>query len=892
MIDPWVRRVLALAPREFRERWGEELLATHRARMEAAAHVEGPGAAFRLREVVGAVRLVVRLRLGLEGSANKRTTTTGRGGSMVETTWQDIRFGIRTLFRNRGYTAAAVTVLALGIGASAAIFSAVNAYFFRPLPFAEEERLVTIGEDNPEFDWVHQTAAPANLLDWREQVEAFEDVTGYSDFADQVTVFYEGEPTILRGAEVLGNFFSTLGVPPALGRTFRFEETWTGNDQVVLISHDLWVSRYGSDPNVVGRRIEFANHRPEIVGVMPEGFSFPVDGVQLWYPMGLVLEDRTATYFRRAHYIRAIARLAPGVTREQADGELQTVVRGLQEQYPETNRVMGASLRPLRQFLIGDVRATLYVLSGAVAILLLLACTNVANLTLVRAADRGREVALRHALGAGRRRVVRQMLTESVLLSLVGGALGLALGWVGVRALALTTRVGIQGATELALDHRVVLFTSVIAAGSGILFGIFPALRAMSGDLQRSLREGARGASSGPAGLRTAGFLVSVEVALAVLLVVGAGLMVRTYLSLRDADPGFEPEGVLAVQFAVQDARYPTRDDVLAFYDRFAEALEARSGVEAVGTIGQLPLYRTSWTSQFQAEGWPPDRVGFEILHRRADGGYFEALGIPLLGGRMFGPDDRADAPRVLLVNEAFVREYFPDEDPVGKRIAFDRAATPESNWWEIIGVVGDQHQESLAIPPRPEVYESRNQDWGRLVWHVVRGEGDASSLLPQVEAVLEELDPLIPIAQVRPLRGVWRDSMAREEFVLTLLTAFGILALVLAAVGVYGVTAQAARRRTREIGVRIALGAAAPDVLGLMLRQSIVVVGLGLAVGTGAALLATGVLSSLLYGVEPRDPATIASVAALLGGIALLACWLPARRATRVDPVTSLRSE
>jgi putative ABC transport system permease protein len=414
----------------------------------------------------------------------------------------------------------------------------------------------------------------------------------------------------------------------------------------------------------------------------------------------------------------------------------------------------------------------------------------------------------------------------------------------------------------------------------------------MAGDLHGALREGSRGTTAGARGLRAAGALVAVEVALALLLVVGAGLMVRTYWLLRDVDPGFRTQGVLAVQFAIPSARYPNRDQVLDFYDRLAETLEARPGPERVGTVQQLPLAGASWTSQLQAEGWPPDRVGFEIVHRRADNGYFEALEIPLVRGRWFEPTDRGDAQLVVLVNEAFALEHFPNEDPIGRRIAFDRVATPESRWWEIVGVVGDQLQETPGTPARPEVFENRNQDWSRESWVVVRGDGDALGLLPAVRAVLEEMDPLIPIARTQTLRSVWGESMAREEFVLTLLGVFGVVALVLAAVGVYGVTAQAARRRTQEIGVRIALGAGTGDVLSMILGQALAVVALGLAVGLGTALLATRALGTLLYGVEPTDPATLAAVVALLGTVAMVACYVPARRATAVDPVSSLRAE
>jgi putative ABC transport system permease protein len=790
---------------------------------------------------------------------------------------------------------AAVAVLAFGIGANTAIFSAANAFLYRPLPFADADRLVMLYETNPEFGWTTAQSAPANVLDWRDQVDALEDVAMYSDFVQRVTYVREGEPELLGAVNVTGNFFSVLGVKPEVGRGFAWDETWSGNDNVVVLSHAFWVSHFGASPDAVGRTLTFGNTTVEVVGVMPEGFDFPNPDADMWTPWGWDPADREAVWFRRAHWVSPIGRLKPGVTLERADAELQVVVDRLQRDFPETNRVMGAGFMPLRDFLVQDVRRPLGVLLGAVALLLVLACTNVANLMLVRASDRTREMALRFAMGARRRRILRQMLTEGLLLALLGGAVGLALGWVGVRAIAMQQPIGITGATSLALDVRVVLFTVGVAVASGLLFGLAPALRATRGDLQGALKEGGRSGTAGRGVMRTVGLLVSVEVGLAVLLVAGAGLMVRTFLMLRSVDPGFSSEGVVAVQFGIPSARYQERDQVLAFQDDFERRLEARPGISRVGMVGQLPLNGQSWSSQFQAEGWPPERVGFEILHRRSDPGYFEALDIPLVRGRMFGPDDGPDAPLVVVINETFARQHFPGEDPIGQRIAYDRtaAANPEdSNWYEIVGIVGDQMQSSPAEPARAEVFENRRQDWGRSDWFVIRSSGEVAATVAVARDVLREMDPLVPLGSIRPLREVWRDSMAQQEFILTLLAAFGAMALLLAAVGVYGVTAQAARKRTQEIGIRMALGAGASDVVGLMLRQGLVVVALGLVAGLAAALVGTRAMATFLYGVEPTDPVTLASVVALLAGVAALACWVPARRATSVDPVTSLRAE
>lgn len=806
---------------------------------------------------------------------------------------RDVWYALRTLGRNPSFAITAVLVLAVGIGANAAIFSAANAFLFQPLPFTEADRLVTLYETNPEFGWDMAQAAPANVLDWREQVGAFDDVAMYTEFLSRAPYVRAGEPTLLGTTNVTGNFFDVLGVRPVLGRGFEWGETWQGRDDVAVLSHRAWRDRFGGDPDVLGRVLDLGTVTLRVVGVMPRGFNFPDPDIELWTPWGWDPADRDAVYFRRAHWVRPVARLGADVGHEEANAELQVVVERLQAEYPETNAVMGAGLMPLRDFLVRDVRLPLYVLLGAVGLLLLLACANVANLMLVRATDRAREVAVRFALGAGRHRVARLVLVEGLVLAVAGGALGLGLGWAGIRALTRSQSVGIPGATELALDVRVVLFTLAATVLSGLIFGIAPALRTAGGTgAQRVLKEAGGRGSVNRRGRRLVNGLVSLEVALAVILVVGAGLMIRTAWNLRSVDPGVRTENVLAVRFNIPSSRYPTRDRVLAFQDEFKARLEGRAGIERVGMVGELPLNGTSWSSQFQAEGWPADRVGFEILHRRADAGYFDALDIPLIRGRMFGPEDGPSSPRVVVINETFAAEHFPGEDPIGQRIAYDRAADENSTWREIVGIVGDQLQVGPAQPAGAEVFEHREQDWNRSNWVVIRTHGEPTAATAVVREVLHELDPLIPLASVRPLREVWHASMAQHEFLLTLLATFGAVALLLASIGVYGVTAQAARRRTHEIGIRMALGAEGRRVLGLMLRQGMGVVGVGLGVGLGIALAAARAMSSLLYGVGPTDPITLVTVAVTLGLVAALASYLPARRAARLDPADTLRVE
>ncbi len=889
-MDGWIRLWSGLTRRGV-EREVEEEMGFHYEMLVREYESRGLSpeeARSRARKRFGEPERMRREAVSVESSRMRRE----RRSEYLSGLWRDVRFSARTLARNPTYAAMAVLVMAVGIGATTAIFSAANAFLFRPLPFPEPDRLVMLYETNPEFGWEYESAAPANVLDWRDQVAAFEDVTLYSEFVAEVTHVRDGEATLLGLSQVSGNFFSVLGVRPFLGRGFEWEETWEGRDDVVVLAHSAWLDDFGGDVDIIGRSVELNGTSVEVVGVMPPGFTFPKEGTDLWSPWGWDPANREAVWFRRAHWVRPIARLSPDVTVTEARAALAVVVSRLQTDFPETNRVMGAGLMPLRDFMVMDVRRPLFVLMGAVGLLLVLACTNVANLMLVRGSDRTREVALRLALGAGRARVARQLLTEGVMLSVVGGALGLGLGWAGIRALATRQPVGIEALTGLALDGRVLLFTLAAATLSGLLFAIAPALRSARGDVQESLKEGGRSATSGAAGMRTANGLVALEVALAVLLVVAAGLMVRSFWHLRSVDPGFRTENVLAVSFNIPSSRYPGRDQVLTFQDRFEEQLEARPGIERVGMVGQLPLNGTSWSSQFQAQGWPPERVGLEILHRRADAGYFEALDIPLLRGRLLRPTDGPEAPRVVVINETFARRHFPGEDPIGQRIAYDRVATPESTWREIVGIVGDQLQESPAVPARAEVFESRLQDWARGDWFVIRTTGDPAAATAAVRAVLEEIDPLVPLSQVRSLRQVRREATAEQEFLLTLLGIFGVIALLLAAVGVYGVTAQRARKRTHEIGIRMALGAGAPRVVGMMLRQGMTVVAIGLAVGIGAALVATRALGAMLHGVEPADPVTLVAVGALLAAVAALASYIPARRATRRDPAATLRIE
>ncbi len=877
----WLRRIRAITGRRAVDAELHE---------EFAFHIEQQTAKY-ITEGVPAAEARRRAHVDFGGVERYREEVReARFLSWVHHLTRDLRYVLRGMAHRPGFVAAILLTLTLSIGACVAMFATANALFFRPLPFAHESRLQRLYETNPEFGWTDADAAPANFLDWRSNVKAFEDIAAYSGYPNRSTFIRDGEPHILKVSEVTGNLFDVLGVRPALGRTFTWQETWSDAEKVALISYATWENTFRSDSGVVGRSIQLESGTYRVIGVMPRAFSFPNEGTEIWMTFGWNHADYTQVFFRRAHFVQPIGKLRVGVTPEQANAALQIEVERLKLAYPATNRVMGAGLAPLREFLLSDLRQPVLMLAGAVAVLLLLACANVANLALLRALARRQEIALRGALGAGRARLAAMILTEHATLAVAGGVFGTALSWVALRLLGLT-EFGVPAATTVVFDHRVALFAVCVTLLCAILFGAAPlVMAAHQGDGQ--LRSGETRATGGSRLGRVTSALVALEVALAVILVAGAALMAQTAYRLRHADVGFRSDNVLALQFTVPSSRYPTRDATLAFYDRLREILEARPGIERAGTVGQLPLNGLSWSSQFRIAGWSDERVGPDILHRRADDGYFEALGIRLVRGRFLSETDHAGAPLAVVINETFAREHFQGEDPIGKRIVYDRNPDSTSVWYTIVGVVGDQSQVSPATPVRSEVFESARQDWGRSNWLVIRTHLSPINAVPTVRAALRELDPLIPIASLRTLEEVRLASMKREYGVLGMLGAFGILALFLATVGVYAVAAQSARQRTREIGIRMALGAAPPDIRRLVLRRGFGALALGLTVGLTVTLVATRALDSLLYGVDATDPGTITGVALLLLFVGIVACWVPARRAARLDPVMSLKTE
>lgn len=803
----------------------------------------------------------------------------------------DVRFALRSLRRTPGLAGAAIITLALGIGANVAIFSAVNAVVLQPLPFPASDRLMVITEENPEKHWHLEVAAAANMLDWRTGVSDFQDVAGYFENLPSATLTGGGEPQVLATAYVMGNFFSTFAVRAALGRTFSFDETWSGRSHVVVLSDRAWRDHFGGDASILGESIVLDGSAYIVVGVMPPGFAYPSASADLWRPMDWSPADRASVNFRRAHGVRAVARLKPGVSPAHADAQLQAVVKRLQREYPETNKYMGAAMTPLHEFLVGDTRLPLIVLLTSVAFLLLIACANVGNLLLVQAAGRARETALRLALGAGRTRLVRQALTESLVLSTVGGLLGLVIGWAGTHALVRLQPAGMLRVHDFGVDGTVLVYVTGITLLSGLIFGVAPALWSRHRDPAEALKDGGRGAAQGAKGKRWGDALVVGEVALALLMTVGAGLLVRSFLQMRQVSPGFDSHGVLVVSVGL-NSRYDTDDKVAAFMRELETRARALPGATNAGLAMNVPFTGTTWTTDFVAFGRPADGYGTEVGNRIVSPGYFSTMKVRLLRGRTFGLEDVRGGPPVLVINDALARTYFKGQDPVGQRIVFDKVPTAKSEWYTIIGVVASERVTSLDVAPIIEFYHSSVQEASSRMRLVVRTTGDPGALTPSVRSMIHDLDPLIAPLRVTTMDALRDASLARIRFLTTLLLAFAVIGVLLSVVGVYGVLAHVTRNRTREMGIRIALGAQASGVRWLVVRQGLRLTIAGLVLGGVVALFATRAMITLLFNVAPNDPVTLVVVPLVLAGTSIAAAWIPALKASRADPAVALRSD
>ncbi len=808
----------------------------------------------------------------------------------METLWQDLRFGLRQLLSKPGVTLIAVLSLALGIGANTAIFSLVDAVLLRPLPFHEPDRLVMVWEDATQVGFPRNTPAPANYADWKSQNKTLEDMAALNWRNYALTE--EGEPEKVEAQGVTANFFSLLGVKPVLGRSFTAEEDKPGADQVALISYGLWQRRFGGDPALVGKEILLDGQKRTVLGVMPAGFQFMSKETGLWVPMAFSAEELAN---RGGHYLTVVARMKPGVSLEQARADIAAVTRGINQGHSWHGFELGSVVISLREQLAGDVRISLIVLLVAVGCVLLIACANIANLLLSRGASRYREIAVRTALGAGRLRIVRQLLTESTLLSLAGGLTGLLFAWLSFSFLKQIIPASMELNAGVKIDARIFGFTLLLSLLTGIVFGLAPALQAAKVDLNEALKQSGGRTGTGAGHRRLRGMLVVTEIALALVLLVGAGLLIQTFLKLRALDIGVNPDNVLTLRTQLPRGKYGELPKRTAFYQQVLERVRTLPGVVAAGYSTAVPLTWKGGTSGFVVEGQSVQGPGQDANNRQVTVGYLETMGVKLRQGRFFDEHDDAQAQPVAVINETMARQYWPGESAVGKRFRLG-GTDSTSPWRTVIGVIGDVKEMGLEAPPKAEFFFPYQQ-LPDMLWNMprdltVRTTGDPLSVAAAVRQAVWSVDPAQPVSNVRTMEEIMAEEVAQRRIGMTLLAAFAALALLLASLGIYGVLSYAVTQRTQEIGIRMALGANRRAVLRLVMADGLRLAGVGVAIGLGASFALTRLMSGLLFGVSASDPRTLAGVTLLLTAVALLACYIPARRAAKVDPMIALRYE
>jgi putative ABC transport system permease protein len=809
---------------------------------------------------------------------------------MMKDLWYDIRYGVRLLLKNPGLTAILVLALALGIGANSAIFSVVNALLLRPLPYKDSGRLVWVWETQPQLSQAPFT--PADFLDYQSQNKSFEQVATY--FTQSLTLTGREEPERLRGSVVSADFFSILGVQPLVGRTLLPQEGQPGAERVAVISQGLWERRFNSDRGVLGKALTLNGTNFTVVGVMPQDFRYPSPATDMWLNPRQVIPERSVgstddvRVNRKNHWLPMIARLKSGVSVEQAQADMEAVARQLGQQY---NSNHGVKVISLQERIVGDVRPTLLALLGAVGLVLLIACANVANLLLARASSRQREFAIRTAHGASRLRVIRQLLTESILLALLGCGVGLLLAYWGVELLTSALPSDTPRLKEIGLDWRVLVFTLLVSLLTGLAFGLAPALRASAVNLTDSLKEGGRGSSEGFRSNRVRSLLVVSEVALSLVILVTAALLVRSYQRLQVVDPGFETSNMLTLQLSLPVAKYDDDAKQSAFFQQLVQRLEALPQVKAVALANDIPLVGDMQTSAPRIEGRANSTVEGSLAGVHAvSQNYFQVIGTPVLKGRAFTSADTLNSPPVIIINNTMAQRLFPNEEPIGKRIRFsDDAKVP---WEEIVGVVGDIKHEGLDAKPFMETYLPFTQSPRSLMAVMIRTTNDPTNLVSAARNSVLEVDRDQPVYDIKTMEQRLSESIAPRRLSMVLFVSFAGLALLLAAVGVYSVISYSVNRRTHEMGIRMALGARALDVLKLVVWQGMTLALVGIVIGVLAAFALTRLMSGLLYGVSATDPFIFAGVALMLVIIALLACLIPARRATKVDPMIALRYE
>ena len=800
--------------------------------------------------------------------------------------FQDVRYGFRTLLKSPGFTIVAAATLAIGIGGNTAIFSFVDGALLKPLPYAEPDRIVQVLEKPPGGG--RNGISTLNYLDWQRGNRA----------GGSVTLTGINDPVQLRGSRVSARYFDIFGVKAAIGRTFADGEDQPGKERVVILGHPLWESQFGSDPNVIGRSILLDGLPHTVIGVLPGGGVFDRWYSQIWRPLAFEPQNMT----RNFHWFGALAKLKRGVPLEQARAQMDTIGARIARDYPDSNKGWGVAVDRFSEVLVGrQVRTYLYVLLAAVGMVLLIGCANLANLTLARGTVREREVAIRSALGAGRWRLIRQFLTESLLLSVCGGVFGVALGYATMVALrASVPRYTLPPEANVTMDGRVLLFGLALSALTGLLFGLAPAIQATRSNLAGSIKEGGRGASAGGIRQRIRGALVVSEVALAFVLLTSAGLLIRSFFQILQVDAGFDSTNVLTAGLPISDKRFPDPMQLNAYLRQIREGIQALPGVRDVAVTSALPMQGWGYGMPFQIAGRPMvDRANRQAcFFKMVSPSYFPTLGMKLRKGRGLGDHDLKGTPPVTVINETMAKKYFPGKEPVGERILIQEIVPGKTQLgpeipWEVVGVVADEKVSNLGDKSdNPGVYVSNEQSPVSFQSLVIRGAMDTSRLQQAIGKAVKDIDKDQPLTDIQTLERIKSESMASDRLESLLLAVFAGIAMLLSAIGIYGVISYTVAQRTHELGIRAALGASAANLLGLVLRGGMLMTGLGLVLGFAGALGLTRWMASLLYGVGARDPLTIAAVGGILGCVALLACYIPAHRATKVDPMVALRYE
>jgi putative ABC transport system permease protein len=832
-----------------------------------------------------------RARLDFGGMDQvKEECREARGVHFMEELFQDVRYGLRMLRKSPGFTAVALLTLALGIGANTSIFSVVYGVLLRPLPYKDSDRVIVLNETNPKVGTV--SVSYPNFLDWRSGNRAFSRMTAVASVSYNLAGV--NQPENISGEAVSPDFLSMLGVHPVLGRDFDPSEEKAGAAPVLLLSYELWQSHLGGDRDVLGHTINLDGHGFTIIGVLPADFR-SIDKTDVMVPMGVWLTGNNAASERGERGdLRVVGRLASGISFTQARAEMDAIAARLAVAYPVVNAQGGALLRPIREVFVGDIQPAILVLFGAVMFVLLIACANVANLFLMRGASRTREIALRIALGATRGRIVRQMLAESLVLAFFGGALGVAASVAGIRGMAQLMPMDAQMGAAVNLNGAVLLFAAAAVVLSSLMFGLVPALQLTKPEMQSDLKEGGRSVSAGVGQNRLRGFLAVGEIAVALILLVGAGLMVKSLYRLMSVDPGFKTDRILTMEMALRTAQYDKHPAILNFWDQVLDRVRVLPGVEsaAVGTL--VPLTDSHSRSDITIEGMPlPKPGGFPHPDAHTvSPGYLRTLGIPLLRGREFTDADSENAPRVGMINAMVARQFFPNQDALGKRFMFGRPSTDPPKWITIVGVAADTKLYGLANPARLEVYLPFRQSVSGDMDLVVKSAADPAALTSAIRYAVASVDKDQPIFAIATMQQLVKDSVSTRRVTLILLGIFSALALVLAAIGIYGVISYSVAQRTHEIGIRMALGADGGGVLRMILAQGVKIAGAGVIIGLAASLGLTRLMAKLLFSVSAADPLTFAAVAIVLAGVAMLACYIPARRALRVDPIIALRYE